>query len=722
MSLIRTLIRMTMATRVLLPIAVTHIRDRRRFILFGGPRELSIEQRRKRARRLANAFERLGTTYIKLAQFMTTRPDFIPPIYVEAMERLQDEVPPEDFGKVRAMLEEEFDAPLDEVFGEFEQEAISGASIAQVHRAVVDGEPVVIKVRRPGLEKLIEADLNALKLIIPIVLYSLRFLGQESHAESAEGITKELQKTLREEINFRREASVMEEIRQNFERDGVDRVVVPTVYRDYTTKKVLTMSYEPGVKVKYVDELKRRGHDPEEIVDAIAEAYLYMAFTYDVFQADPHQGNLAVNDEGKVVIYDYGISQRPDPDTRDAFKRMFVGVALHNPDRVVDALHEMGAVDPSMDRETLVEVSQIMIMDIAGHEISESEIQQIERKVDETLYDYPLKFPQEIVLAMRATFGIEGLCARMAPEYDFTEKLHEFFIEQGEIDLEDIEEDVVGDGFMPSMMRRVDSALGRSVLFRSERPVLNFVGRNPGVLQMGPLKRLGLKLPATNGQTDITEFEFEDTGDDSIDGEDIKDHIEEMSKESGKRTAWSVLGGASLISGAITFTAGSSLWAPFFVLALLSFVMVKRSFAEKGGVMGPKYVATRHEMSNWEEIEEDEVESVNVETNGDEIDDVVGNGDTFDEFDDGRETVDERAPARADGGVTLDGEGVVFGDDVGHDFSLPKPDWAKETPKRANGQVEDGDDTDAEGVRIVFDADATDESNDEDDGDELVVK
>jgi len=711
----------------LLPIAITHIRDRRRFILFGGPRELSIEQRRNRARRLADAFERLGTTYIKLAQFMTTRPDFIPPIYVEAMERLQDEVPPEDFGGVRALLEEEFDAPIEEVFGEFNEEAISGASIAQVHRATVEDESVVVKIRRPGLEKLIEADLNALSLIIPIALYSLRFLGQESHAESAEGITKELQKTLREEINFRREASVMEEIRQNFERDGVDRVVVPTVYRDYSTKKVLTMSYEPGVKVKYVDELKRRGHDPEEIVDSIAEAYLYMAFTYDVFQADPHQGNLAVNDEGKVVIYDYGIAQRPDPETRDAFKRMFVGVALHNPDRVVDALHEMGAVDPSMDRETLVEVSQIMIMDIAGHEIEEREIEQIERKVDETLYDYPLKFPQEIVLAMRATFGIEGLCARMAPEYDFTVKLHEFFIEQGEIDLEEIEKDVVGDGFVPSLMKRLDSALGRSVLFGSERPVLNFVGRNPGILEIGPLNRLGLSLPATNGQTDISDFEFEETGE-GIDGEEIKEKIEDMSKQSGKRTAWSVLGGASLISGAVTVTQGSSLWIPFFLLALFSFFMVKRSFADKGGVMGPKYVATRHEISNWDEVKEDEVESVNVDTEADGIDKAVGNGDGFDEFDDSNETgtVEKgvpEVPARPDGGVTVDGTGVVFGENEhGHrqheqepEFALPKPDWASETP-----QGKDRDDRkrssrgEDEGVRIVFGVDTGDRVNSED--------
>ena len=196
MSRIRVVLRYLQAVRVLTPLIITHIRDRRRFLLFGGRRELGYEQRRDRAENLADAFERLGTTYIKLAQFMTTRPDLVPPIYVDAMERLQDQVPPEEFEKVRKQLEEEYGRPPEEIFDYFNEDAVSGASIAQVHFAGIDGRDVAVKIRRPGLEKTVQADLSVLDFFAPIGRWLLLYMGQESHAESAKGITEELKKTI----------------------------------------------------------------------------------------------------------------------------------------------------------------------------------------------------------------------------------------------------------------------------------------------------------------------------------------------------------------------------------------------------------------------------------------------------------------------------------------------------------------------------------------------
>ncbi len=602
------MIRFIVATRVLTPIIFTQIRDRRRFILFGGARDLTPEQRMQRAEALADAFERLGTTYIKLAQFLTTRPDLVPPTYVRALERLQDEVPAEPYEEIEPLLEEDIGDP-DLVFDYFEREAISGASIAQVHRASIRGQPVAVKIRRPGLEKQIEADLIAMSVFAPLGRMFLKLIGQKSHAESAKGITDELKKTLREEIDFAREANIMTELRENFERDGLDdRIVVPYVYPEHTTERVITMAYEDGTKVKYTEELRDQGHDLNDVVDAIADAYLHMAFVYDVFQADPHQGNLAVNEEGQVVIYDYGLSQRPDPATREAFTDMFVGVALHDPDQVIDALHEMGAVDPSMDRDTLRQVSQIMIMDISGHSIDDSDIKEIENKVDQTLYDYPLKFPQDIVLGMRTTFGLEGLCARMSPDYDFTEKLYQFFIGQGIVELEEVEAQVVGDGFVPDVVRNVDRSLGRTGLFSNERPILEFIGRNPGLMAWLPFGDLHLNGAPTNGESRELDFDFGDASKNGeLDTEDLKNHIEQTSKETSKRNALGLFGAAMFISGSMLYTAAAPLWWTLFILGGVSFLLVKRSFREGGNVLGPKYVATRHRIEQWDEPgEEDE--------------------------------------------------------------------------------------------------------------------
>ncbi len=627
MSRTRVVLRFVQAVIVLTPIVLTYVRDRRRFLLFGGRRDLSYEQRKERAERLASAFERLGTTYIKLAQFMTTRPDLVPPIYIRAMERLQDEVPPEDFAKVKKQLEEDL-GPIDEVFDYFNEEAVSGASIAQVHFASVDGEDVAVKVRRPGLEKTVEADLVVMGFFAPIGRWLLLRMGQESHAESAKGITDELKRTVREEMDFTREAGIMTEIRLNMEREGLDdRIIIPYVYEDYSTERVITMSYEEGIAVKHDEKLRREGHDPVEIVDAIAEAYLYMAFRHDVFHADPHQGNLAVAPDGRVIIYDYGIAQRPPQELQDKWRRMFMGIGMHDPEMVVDALQDMGAVDEDVDRETLLEVSRVMIMDISGAGLDDADIERIEQKVDETLYDYPMKFPQEIILGMRATFGVEGLCADMAPDYDFSKKLYDFFVEEmDENDVPAIAE--MGDGIEYRVLDRLDRFLGGlplalpvhvpyvSTYVDSQRPVTAFVLRNGKHLGVNLMEQpVGMR----NGHTD------EDRVSVSVSTGDVKEHVEREMKKSSKRTYLSVLGGTLVLSAAVLHTGGSELAPYSFGAGMLAFLLAWRSFKDRDkGVMGPKYVATRHRMEQWDDEEDGE----------------AGNGE-MDGFDDGFEGFDK---------------------------------------------------------------------------------
>ena len=546
---LRMIRRLFRATAVLTPIAWTFLRDRKRFLLVGGPRHLDPDQRRDRARRLTEAFEELGTTYIKLAQFLTTRPDFVPPIYIDELQKLQDDVEPAPFEEVEAMIEDEI-GDIDETFDWFEEEAISGASIAQVHHAQIDGREVAVKVRRPGLEQLVETDLRNLSYLIPMAVWFLRRLGQESHAESAQGVHAELAKTIREEMDFNRERAVMNELRASFERDDLDEiVVVPEVYDGLSTEAVLTMSYEPGTKVKYIQRLEEEGHDLEEVVDRIAEAYLTMAFTYDVFQADPHQGNLAVNDEGKVVIYDYGIAQRPPKHRQRAFIRFFVGAGMHDASMAVDALIDMGAVDPALDRKTVEQATEIMIKDTAGMDLTEEEIQRFQHRVDETLYDYPLKFPQEVILGFRTTFGVEGLCARMAPNYDFPAKLYDFFVTSGIA--EDFDIEVSGE-------------------------------------QGG---------------------DFDATQEGGVDADDIKEEIKRGASANGKRIVYTGLGTTLALAGALFATVGGTvgsvalptLAGPSVGLGALMYVMAWRSFRDGMGPMGPSYLATRHRMKQWDD-------------------------------------------------------------------------------------------------------------------------
>ena len=407
-------------------------------------------------------------------------------------------------------------------------------------------------------------------------------------------------------MNFEREANIMTEIRENIERDGLDdRVIIPYVYHEYSTEKVIVMEYEEGIAVKHDEKLKREGHDPEEIVDAIADAYLHMAFRHDVFHADPHQGNLAVAPDGRAIIYDYGIAQRPDKDIQERWKKMFIGVGMHDEAQIVDALQEMGAVDEDVDRETLLEVANVMIMDISGEGLDDADIERIERKVDETLYDYPMKFPQEIILGMRATFGVEGLCADLAPDYDFSKKLHDFF-------LEDIDEDQVpalshmGEGPHYRWLHGLDTFLGSVQTslpipyLGSDRPVTAFVLDNARFLRLDLMDR---EPPSMNGHTDKDSLSVD------IGTEDIKEEVQDEMKKSGKRSFYTVLGGTFVLSAAVLYTNGSALAPYSFGLGALLFLFAWRTFKEREtGVMGPKYVATRHRIEQWDEPEGEEAD------------------------------------------------------------------------------------------------------------------
>ncbi len=423
---------------------ITHARDARRYLLFGAPRELDREQRRERARRLADAFERLGVTYIKLAQFLTTRPDFVPPIYIEEMQRLQDEVPPEEFSRVEAMLEEEL-GDVDEVFEYFEEEPISSASIAQVHRASVGGDDVAVKVQRPGLRQVIEADLTALHLISGALVRVLVALGQYSHAESLQEITEDLDQRLHEEIDFGREASVMMEIRENVVREGFDdEVVVPETYKEYCTSKVIVMSYEDGVKIKDVEELRNRGHDPSKLAERLVEVYLRMAFVYGVYQTDPHHGNLSVDDEGRIIVYDYGLSEKPEPENTEAFARFFAGIGLGEPDVAVAALEDVGAVDitTQKERDAIADWVEALAKDARG-DVGEVDVSKLADKFDESFEDFPLRIRQDILLGLRTTTGLQGIAGELSPDYDFTSHLTRFFVEQDafDLDFEEIQRD-----------------------------------------------------------------------------------------------------------------------------------------------------------------------------------------------------------------------------------------------------------------------------------------
>ena len=410
-----------------LPLLLAYARDRKRFVLFGGGRQVAPETSRARAQSLLNSLLTLGPTFIKLGQLLSTRPDVLPPEYIEEFEQLQDDVPPAPWPDAKAVIESDI-GPIEETFDELDTDPISGASLGQVYIAEVDGERVAVKVRRPNIEPLVEADLRVVGWSLPILM---RFVGQ-ARSFSLETIADEFEKTIREEMDYGREREMLTEIGENFAEN--DRIRVPEARPALSSDRVLTMEYVEGTKISDVENLDELGLDRTDLAVTLQETYLQMIVQDGVFHADPHPGNLAVKDDGRLVFYDFGMSGRVDPFIQDKIIEFYMAVAAQDTDAILDALVEMGTLSPEADREVMSNVMELAIADARGEDIEQYRVQQIIQQVEDTIYEFPLRLPPNLALVLRVATVVEGVCVTLDPDFDFISVATGYLREQGFIE------------------------------------------------------------------------------------------------------------------------------------------------------------------------------------------------------------------------------------------------------------------------------------------------
>ncbi|NGM68005.1 AarF/ABC1/UbiB kinase family protein [Natronolimnobius sp. AArcel1] len=417
---------------------LAYARDRRRFLLFGSRRQVSPETHRKRAEILLESLLTLGPTFIKLGQLLSTRPDVLPPSYIEVLSALQDDVPAADWADAKAVLEDEL-GPVDERFLEFETEPISGASLGQVYRArVADptapadapdaadrSRDAAVKIRRPGVEELVRTDLQVIHWALPILLYFV----DDARAFSLENLADEFSKTIREEMDYEREAEILREIQSNF--DGDDRYVIPDVIESHSGPRVLTMEYVGGTKINDVADLEQRGVDRSQVAENLQLAYMQMIIDDGVFHADPHPGNLAVTDDGRIVFYDFGMSGRVDEFVQSKIVDFYIAVANQDIDAILDALIEIGTLSPEADRAVMANVMELAIQDARGEDIEQYRVQQIIGQVEDSIYEFPLRLPKNLALVLRVATVVEGVCVTLDSDFDFIATATDYLVDEG---------------------------------------------------------------------------------------------------------------------------------------------------------------------------------------------------------------------------------------------------------------------------------------------------
>jgi predicted unusual protein kinase regulating ubiquinone biosynthesis (AarF/ABC1/UbiB family) len=421
---IRSYWRFILVTWEFLPLLVAYLRDRNRFLLFGSGRTVPADERRRRARSLLETLLTLGPTFIKLGQLLSTRPDVLPPEYITEFEELQDQVPPAPWSETRELVEAEL-GPVEEAFESFDTDAISGASLGQVYYAETAEGPVAVKLRRPGVRDLVEADLRVIRWTLPILMYFV----DESRAFSLETLADEFDKRIRQEMDYEREARMLQEIRENFADDTDIRI--PAVDESRSTERVMTMEYVPGTKITDLAELDERNHDRSALAETLQRTYLKMILDDGVFHGDPHPGNLAVQSDGTLVFYDFGMSGYVDPFVQDRIIDFYAAVASQDIQGILDTLVEMGTLSPEADRQVMANVLELAIADARGEDIEQYRVQQIVQQVEDTIYDFPFRLPSNLALVLRVATVVEGVCVTLDEDFDFISVATEYLREQG---------------------------------------------------------------------------------------------------------------------------------------------------------------------------------------------------------------------------------------------------------------------------------------------------
>ncbi|EMA06576.1 ABC1 kinase family protein [Haloferax denitrificans] len=406
------------------PLIVAYTRDKRKYLLFGGGRRVTTEMRVERADILLESLLTLGPTFIKLGQLLSTRPDILPPEYIEVLGSLQDDVPPAPWDESKAVLEAEL-GPVEEAFDSFDSDPISGASLGQVYVAEYEGEKVAVKVRRPGIEDLVEADLRVIRWSMPLLM---RFIG-EGRAFSLENLADEFAKTIREEMDYAEEAETLVEIQENFADD--DTLVIPEPIPERSDDRVLTMEYLPGTKINNIEALDDRGIDRTELATNLQRIYLQMIVDDGVFHADPHPGNLSVTDDGRIIFYDFGMHGEVDPFIQEKIVEFYIAVANQDVDGILDTLIEMGTLSPNVDRQVMGDVMELAIADARGDDIEQYRVNQILEQVESTIYEFPLRLPRNLALVLRVAGVVEGVCVTLDPEFDFISVATDYLTEEG---------------------------------------------------------------------------------------------------------------------------------------------------------------------------------------------------------------------------------------------------------------------------------------------------
>ncbi len=385
--------------------------------IFAEDQELT-EESNARAEEFAADLENLGSTYIKLGQLLSTRADIFPQEYLEALERLQDDVEPFSYDEVEKIVSEEIGVRISKAFAEFDKTSTAAASIGQVHKSKLrDGSPVVVKVQRPGIRKEVYQDLEVLDDIAALLDEKTEF-GKRYEFQNS---LLQVRKSLMRELDYTREASSLSIIHENLKE--FENIVIPLPIEDYTTSRVLTMDYIKGKKVTDMNPLALMEIDGPKLADEMFHAYMKQILADGFFQADPHPGNVFITDDGKIALLDMGMTGRLLSGFQENLLDLLIAISEGRGADVARTALKMGEKKEGfMEQEFTRSIGELVVSH-GDRKLENLDAGRVVLEITKIAADTGYRLPPEFTMVAKTILNLDRAVYTLDPEFDPNESI-----------------------------------------------------------------------------------------------------------------------------------------------------------------------------------------------------------------------------------------------------------------------------------------------------------
>lgn len=382
----------------------------------------NAEEYSQKPEELVEDLKKMGPTYIKLGQLLSTRPDLLPDQYLDALATLQDDVETIPYEEVEKIIEEEIGTKIKNAFALFDTAPLASASIGQVHRAVLpSGRMVVVKVQRPGVRQKFIDDLNSLKSMADFAVNN----SKEARKFALNDVIEELRFILLNELDYNKEFQNLVTIRENLRK--YRRIVIPEPIKEYSSGKVLTMDYIDGKKITSVSKLKQVETDFTPMIDDLVEAYMQQIIVDGFAHADPHPGNIHLTKDDHIALMDLGMVAKFSPKLQEKIMMLLVGMSKRDGDAITDALLEMSEFDQKIvNLDNFRKNINRLVMDSTSNNAEDMETGRVLIQMNRIAADEGIKLAVELNILGKILLNMDQIVAVLTPKYDLQKAIKKF--------------------------------------------------------------------------------------------------------------------------------------------------------------------------------------------------------------------------------------------------------------------------------------------------------